>query len=133
MSKVRSSKVCNALRGFLWENLFQQSKRINGGNMTCLLIMNVLEPKILQYNCLEGQCLRKWLLLGFSVEPVTCNTCHGCTGKCYGYQSASTSRSIGLVLISVYACNYHSNGWTSIENPGHHGQHREMKSSFSWW
>ena len=32
--------------------------------------------------------------LGFSIEPVTPVT--GVTGKCYGCQSASTSRSIGL-------------------------------------
>ena len=37
----------------MWENLFQQSKRMNWSNMT-FLILNVSEPKTFQYNFPEG-------------------------------------------------------------------------------
>ena len=38
-----------------------KAKEWDGSNMTSFLIQNVLKPKI-NSNCLEGHCLRKWLL-----------------------------------------------------------------------
>ena len=50
---VHHNKVINVRESFTAKH----KSKINRSNMTSFPILNVLEPKILQYNCLEGHCV----------------------------------------------------------------------------